>query len=120
MTEKKYRIRKTIDVTISPDGDGDLRINEITEVGGGYYTTIEGLRRGGFQVDEVEPTPAEDPAGTIREFTPSGDRIVKIDGGRWMYISVSERSWVNEVGDFLLERFPQGYSKTIVVHRPEA
>lgn len=117
MTEQKYRIRKTIDVTATADADGDIRIADLTGTIGGYYATPDGLRRAGFQVESIEPTPADDPDGTIREFEHSKDRIVKI-GGRWMYVVVRESSWTDEVGDLLPERFPIGFSKTTVIHRP--
>jgi hypothetical protein len=117
MTEKKYRIRKTIDVTVSPDEDGDIRVPDVTGLQGGYYTTDTELRSVGFRVEEIEPTPADDPAGTVREFVPSGDRIVKI-GDRWMYVHIKQDSWGNTVGEFLSERFPAGFSKTTVVSRP--
>lgn len=87
----EYRIRKTIDVQIKSDDDGDFRRHQIL---GGYldhYTNEEELDAAGFWVAEVpKPEHETDPVGTVRQFEWSHNKVIKTSNG-WFYFELNDQ-----------------------------
>lgn len=83
---KQYRIQKQIDVTLTPDADGDFRVREImgTSVGTASGFVAPGpLCAAGWTLTPVS-NPASDPVGTIRHDL--AGEYVKVGPDQWRRI----------------------------------
>jgi hypothetical protein len=87
-----YKIQKTIDVHLHTDEDGELALHEIVGLPVRIdYVKPHVLRSAGFEVCEIT-RPEDDPPGTVRRFTASGNVCIKDTSGRWRYIEAGSRN----------------------------